>query len=120
MFLGFGENQLYRTDSTLLGLRERVATKFRIGLPWMKGRWGVGMGPVPLIPLPTNVVHVLGVPVVLPSLPKEASVASEHEVDAAWLLWRHEILRLFNAHKDELLPPDVASKGLKIERIEGR
>jgi hypothetical protein len=132
---GFGENQLFTHHTTLLGLRRLVALKLRVGLPWMSGRWGLGLGPFPGLPHPTSVVHVLGPPLRLPRTTNKGPTAllgtpvssngtchvdekapvSEADVSLAWAAYKEGLAALFDAHKRELLPPEVAAKGLIIK-----
>jgi len=102
----------------------------------MSGRWGLGLGPVPLLPHPTSVVHVLSPPIHLSkaqekprkrSSTKGASKGagsevegksefiSEEDVARAWAAYRKGLSELFDAHKDDKLPPEVAAKGLIIK-----
>ena len=71
---------------------------------------------LPLCPLPraTNVTFVVGrqVPTGPPN-PKP----SEAEVDAAFERYMDEVCRLWLANAPKYLPPEVAAKGLKIQRI---
>lgn len=120
---GFGENQLYTHSSTLLEWRRWVALKYRVGLPWMTGRWGLGLGPIPLLPHPTRVVHVLSPAIHLSrsrgnSRKKESAKKSqeytggevdgksdepisEEDVTKAWAAYRKGFSELFDTHKDE-------------------
>jgi len=133
---GFGENQLYTHSSTLLEWRRWVALKYRVGLPWMTGRWGLGLGPIPLLPHPTNVVHVLSPAIHLSrnqgnlrkkklsknfqtylgsEVEGKSELISEEDVTKAWAAYRKGLCSLFDAHKDDKLPPEVAARGLIIK-----
>ena len=123
---GFGEGQLFTTHRTFLSQRRWIARRLRVGLPWMSGRFGLGLGHCgPAIPWPTHVVHYLGRPISRPlsaaSSPRvrqtgsSPAEAAEADVHAFYLAYVESMQELFNTHKDELLPPAVAANGLIIE-----
>lgn len=100
----FGENQLFKTTPLLLPLRLWVAKHLRIGLPLTKS---------PLLQH-QEVTHVFGQQVdVGPPDPEP----SQERVERVYTKYSEELHRLFDKHKDEFLPPDVASKGLLLHRL---
>lgn len=115
----FGETQLYRTSKTLLGLRQWLARRFRIGIPAAQGRpFGLPF-PLPVMPYPTKWTYVVGMPVA--TSPTPVAKPTDEQVNEVLERWRKEVLRLFNEHKDELLPLSVARHGLTIcTRSEGK
>ena len=75
--------------------------------PLVTGRWGLPW----LVPRPVDVSVAWGRPVRVgpPDLaPSEARVAAVFEAYCA------ELRRLFDEHKDQCLPPEVAARGLTI------
>jgi hypothetical protein len=79
---GFGENQLYSTSTTFLSLRQHIVKQYRVGLPWIsRGRWPVCLGPVPTLPHPTHVSHVLGLPISIPDSPATAATTTDKNTD---------------------------------------
>ena len=112
---GFGENQLYTTSKRFLETREWLAHKYRVGFPWFSGRFGLSLGVLPVLPHPTHVVHKLGKPVQMPKRVVDGSKITEEQVDFVFGEYKKSVMELFDANKDDLLPPDVAARGLKIE-----
>ena len=106
----FGENQLFVTSSLFLSTRRWIARRFRLGIPIMFGRGGLPYGP----PLPTHVTIVVGRPVEC-GTPNENP--SEPEVEALFDRYLDEISRIWATHARAYLPPEVADRGLRIERI---
>ena len=58
LMYAFGENQLYTTSKSFLTSRLWIADNLRIGLPWISGRYGLGLGCVPFIPVPKVYISV--------------------------------------------------------------
>jgi len=105
----FGENQVFHAHTFALKQRRWVAKRLRVGIPLPTGRFGV-----PLLPLPTKVTLVVGNAVdVGPPNP----APSDAEVDAVFRAYVAEMGRIFKEHGRRFLPPDVAERGLRIERI---
>jgi len=114
----FGESQLYRTSAAALGLRQWLARRFRVGIPAARGQpFGLPL-PLPVLPYPTKWTYVVGRPVATSAVP--VAEPTEEQVREVLARWEDEVLRLFNEHKDELLPPHVAQKGLTISSLSER
>ena len=104
----FGETQLFRTHTCLMPLRRRIAAHARVGIPFLSGRFGtVGLP----LPLPSRYTVVVGTPVPTGAANPEPTQDEVREVFGRWCA---ELQRLFAAHATELLPAEVAAKGLTI------
>ena len=87
--------------------------RWRLGAPLYTGRFGL-----PFLPLPaarrTHVTVVVGKPV---EVGKARPNPTDAEVDAVFEAYCDELARLFEKNAPRLLPPDVAARGLRIERV---
>lgn len=104
----FGENQAYTTLGPTGAAFSRACFRM-LGVPLVPvtGRFGLPW----LVPNPTPVHVRWGEPV--RTGPPNAQ-PSEAEVTAVFERYVAELKRLFDAHKDACLPPEVAAKGLEI------
>ena len=111
---GFGENQVFTCyPKPLQAWRLWLVRRWRLGAPLFTGRFGL-----PFVPLPAarrhHVTVVVGRPVEVG--PARAS-PTDAEIDAVFKRYCDELARLFEAHAARLLPPAVAARGLRIERV---
>ena len=106
----FGENQLFRTTAALRPLQLWILRKLRIGLPLFSGVLGIPFGP----PLPTRCSIVVGHEV---STGPPNADPSEEQVEEVFERYCAEIRQIFSEHAHKYLPPEVAARGLRIERI---
>lgn len=110
----FGENALWRTHDTLwLRQREWLANSCRLGAPMISGRLGLPFGP----PFAVGHALVLGKPVDVGPPNADPSAV---QLEAAFQRYLAEVRRLFEAHKDEYLSPEVAARGLTVVMREAR
>lgn len=112
----FGENQLYVTTPAVRSLNCWLYQKFKVGTLFVWGRGGLLVTPAlpnpGLLPVPGGPLNVRwGEPVDV-GAPDEAP--SDEKVKAVFEKYSAELRRLFDAHKDKCLPPEVAAKGLKV------
>lgn len=91
-----------------MGFRRWVARKFYLGVPVITGRLGL---PFPLIPHPTKVTIVSGLPISLGPPNDEPTAAQLAE---ALEKYEAELIRLFDKYKATALPPAVAAKGFRV------
>jgi len=111
----FGENQLYKRVRGLEWISNLVNKTTGMTLPMVTSRFGIPMGG--LLPLPTNVHTRFGRPV--PVGPPDAE-PSEERVEEVFCKYLAELRRLFREHAKDCLPPDVAERGLRIVRLDGK
>lgn len=137
---GFGENQIFTTHKAGFGFRRWLARRW-VGFPLVTGKWGT------LLPNQVEVVHVYGRPIDTGAIADrvakgqtsaagadgarhrgggdgggvhmdgEGSKLDETVLEAVHAEYRKEMMALFDRHKDELLPPAVAKKGLTIVHL---
>lgn len=105
---GFGENQLFTTHDVGHKFRHWLLKNFRIGIPFITGRFGIT-----LIPHPTRLTHVYGIPIKV----TQAENPSEEQILEVYDLYKAECERIFNSHSKELLPNELAANGFKVIRI---
>lgn len=112
----FGENQIYPTASWTRRLNHWIYRKFKTGNLVVLGQLGIPCSPVlpnPLV-LPTygSGLHLrFGEPVDTGSA--EAN-PSDEQVQEVFKKYMNALQKIFDAHKDTLLPPEVAARGLKV------
>jgi hypothetical protein len=106
---GFGENQLFTTHQYLKAEREWVLRKFKAGIALCTGKFGCT-----LLPLASKVTHVYGRAISLERF--NTKNPTEEQLLEVYALYKAEVLRLFKKHAENLLPPEVAEKGIKVIR----
>lgn len=107
---GFGENQLYTCHpERFLWARRKLAKLAKVGVPWISGRFGVGFGPLPLLPHPVCITHVAD--------SRSVIDVSGNDAEALFRTYQSTLTALFDRHKFRYLPRHVADKGLHIVRI---
>ncbi|CAE8639533.1 unnamed protein product [Polarella glacialis] len=112
MLYVFGENQLFKRTGGLEWLTKRIFAATGLTIPIWSGKWGV---PQNILPLATDIHSRWGNPVeVGPADPNP----SDEKVEEVFQRYLVELQRLFYANCHECLPPSVASKGLKIVRMD--
>lgn len=110
----FGENQLYKKVDGLSWLTKRIRAVTGLTLPIWTGRWGI---PQNFFPRTTNVHVRWGNSVeVGPADPDP----SEERVEEVFQRYLVELQRLFYTHCNDCLPREVAARGLKIVRLDGK
>mmetsp|Transcript_7371 Transcript_7371/g.20623 ORF Transcript_7371/g.20623 Transcript_7371/m.20623 type:complete len:341 (-) Transcript_7371:122-1144(-) len=112
----FGENQLYRTASWTRRLNRWLLDNFGIGNLVILGQGGLPNSPVFPNPLMLPVFRRrlalrLGDPVDLG--PRNENPTDE-QVEEAFQKYIAALRKMFDAYKDECLPPDVAARGLEV------
>ncbi|CAJ1390667.1 unnamed protein product [Effrenium voratum] len=111
----FGENQLYKRVDGLEWLSNLINKTTGMTLPIVTARFGIPMaGP---IPIPTDIHTRWGRAV--PVGPREEEPSDEH-VEEVFCRYVTELRRLFREHAKDCLPPEIANRGLKIVRLDGR
>lgn len=105
----FRENLMFRRVKNLDWLSNLIYQYTGFGLPFVTARWGLPMAG--LLPLPTEVHVRWGVPVEVG--PKEEN-PTEERVQALYQKYTAELVKVFDRYAGELLPPEVAKKGLKV------
>ena len=116
---GFGENQVYTAHpARLRALRAALVRRLRVGLVVVSGRWGLSAGVLPLLPNPTRVTHVVGRAVDVGGAARAPGApVTNAELEEAYRRYKEELARVFEKHKHELLPPEVAARGLLFHRL---
>lgn len=112
----FGENQLYRTSNWTRALNKWLYKKFKCGNLVIIGQFGLPSTPVipnPLmLPVYRSGMHIrFGDPVDIG--PKDEN-PSDEKVQEAFQKYTDALQKLFDKHKDECLPPEVAARGLEV------
>mmetsp|Transcript_7137 Transcript_7137/g.19738 ORF Transcript_7137/g.19738 Transcript_7137/m.19738 type:complete len:330 (+) Transcript_7137:49-1038(+) len=111
----FGENQLYKTNSWTRRLNGWFYKNLGAGTLVVLGQGGVPNSPIlpnPLMLPRRGSLHIrFGEPVHLG--PKEEN-PSDERVHQAFRLYLAALRNLFDAYKDECLPPEVAASGLSV------
>lgn len=112
----FGENQLYRTSSWVRQLNMFLYKTFKTGNLVVLGQGGIPNTPIlpnPLmLPVFRRGLHVrFGDPVDVGPADENPS---DEKVQEVFAKYADALKRVFDAHKDECLPPEVAAKGLDI------
>eukprot|EP00927_Polykrikos_kofoidii_P046375 TRINITY_DN40609_c0_g1_i1.p1 TRINITY_DN40609_c0_g1~~TRINITY_DN40609_c0_g1_i1.p1 ORF type:complete len:343 (-),score=45.12 TRINITY_DN40609_c0_g1_i1:78-1106(-) len=111
----FNENQMFRRLEGFDNLTMGVYKKSGFGLPFMTAKFGLPMAG--LLPLKTDVHMRWGLPVSV-GLPEPEP--SAERVEALFTEYLLALIALFNKHAVECLPAIVASRGLKIIRLDGK
>ncbi|OQS02544.1 diacylglycerol acyltransferase [Thraustotheca clavata] len=95
----FGENDLFKTSSYLLKLRQWISQKIKVALIICHGPtwWN------PLKPFPVEINHVYGKPI--PTTKEEHP--SHEEVDRVHQLYIDELTRIFEKYKAKYATPDA-------------
>ena len=106
----FGENQAYVTFGAAGRALSRAAFR-ATGVPFVPvlGKWGLPW----LIPRRGDIHIRWGQPV---DVGPPTSAPTDAQVEAVYERYVAALRELFDAHKDECLPPEVAAKGLGISR----
>ncbi|CAK9030079.1 unnamed protein product [Durusdinium trenchii] len=111
----FGENQLYKKVEGFEWLSKLINKTTGMTLPIVTSRFGIPMGG--LLPIPTPIHTRYGRPV--PVGPPEPD-PSDERVEEVFLKYLAELRRLFDEHAKDCLPYDVAQRGLRIVRLDGK
>jgi len=111
----FNETQMYRRLPGFDKLSEWIYRTTGFGLPLVTARFGIPMAG--LLPIPTDVHVRWGQPVEVG--PKDPEPTDER-VEALFKSYLAALQETFDKHKDECLAPELASKGLKVIRLENR
>ena len=102
----FGENQLYRIPEWSRRASTWLRAATGAGIPFPIGRFGL-----PFVPKATHIKIYVGKAVQVGPADSDPSEAHVHAVFGAYCV---ELRRLFNEHKDDALPADVAARGLEL------
>lgn len=111
----FNENQLYSRMGGFEQVTNFLHKKTGFGMPAIRARFGLPMAG--LLPLPTDIHVRWGLPVEVG--PAEAE-PSEEKVEAIFLRYLEALRTIFRQYAHECLPAHVASRGLKIIRLDGK
>mmetsp|Transcript_8108 Transcript_8108/g.25233 ORF Transcript_8108/g.25233 Transcript_8108/m.25233 type:complete len:345 (-) Transcript_8108:105-1139(-) len=111
----FNENQMFKRMQGFERATKWVYDNTGFGLPVVAARFGLPMAG--LLPLPTDIHVRWGAPLAVgPPEPEP----SEERVEALFCRYLGALRGLFARHAHECLPPEVAAKGLKIIRLDGK
>jgi len=102
----FGENQLFDVPPWTRKVCRFIKKHTGAGVPLGFGRWGL-----PCVPKKQNLQCHAGRPVEVG--PADANPTEEY-VRQVFRAYCTELRRLFDEHKDEALPPEIAARGLEI------
>lgn len=111
----FNENQMFRRMDGLERMTDFVYETTGMGLPAVTAKFGVPMAG--LMPLRTDIHVRWGAPLAVGPAVVEPSEEQVEELFQRYLLALQD---LFDRHAHECLPPEVASRGLKIIRVDGK
>lgn len=114
MLYVFGENQLFKRVDGMEWLTKLIHRTSGLMFPMWTGKFGI---PQVNVPLKTNVHARWGNPVEVGPAEPNPSDERVEEVFQRYLL---ELQRLFYSNCHDCLPPEVAEKGLKIIRLDGK
>eukprot|EP00401_Gymnodinium_catenatum_P007397 CAMPEP_0117597004 /NCGR_PEP_ID=MMETSP0784-20121206/74622_1 /TAXON_ID=39447 /ORGANISM="" /LENGTH=307 /DNA_ID=CAMNT_0005399339 /DNA_START=50 /DNA_END=975 /DNA_ORIENTATION=+ len=110
----FNENQVMKRVEGLDAASDFVFRHTGFGVPAVTTKLGL---PLPLLPLSTD-IHVRW------AAPLEVGPAdpdpSEERVEELFVQYIATLRRVFRTHAHECLPPEVAARGLKIIRLDGK
>lgn len=112
----FGENQLYHTAEWVRNINRFFYNRFKAGNFIVLGQFGIPNSPVlpnPLmLPIFRGGLHIRhGDPVEVGSPDPNPS---DEKVQEVFKRYMAEVQKVFDTHKDECLPPEVAQRGLII------
>lgn len=110
----FNENQMFRRVEGLDGLTKWVHKSSGFGMPVITGKFGLPMAG--LLPRATEVHVRWGRPIPVDAVAEP----SEELVEELFCRYLAELRALFDCHAHECLPPEVAVRGLKIVRLDGK
>lgn len=102
----FGENQLFRVPEWSRRASRSLKAATGAGVPFPVGRFGL-----PFVPRRTHVKTYVGSAV--PVGPADPN-PSEARVQAVFSAYCAALRNLFDAHKDDALPADVAARGIEL------
>lgn len=111
----FGENQLYDRVDGSEKLTDMLHKATGLMLPFFKGKAGLPLSG--LTPKATDVHARWGAPV---EVGDPDANPSDEKVEEVFRRYLAELQRVFYANAQECLPPDVAARGLKIVRLDGK
>lgn len=111
----FNENQIYERVDGFETVTDFIYRYTGFGVPFLKAKFGIPMNG--LMPKATDIHVRWGLPIAVG--PPDPNPTDER-VEALFQEYLVALRRLFNAHATECLPPDVAAKGLKIIRLDGK
>lgn len=115
----FGENQLFkrtgRDDGKSAAITKLIKSLTGLAFPIVTGKFGIPMAMS--LPLKTDIHARWGVPVEVG--PPEDNPSAER-VEEVFTRYLTELQRVFYANAHECLPPEVAARGLKIVRGDGK
>ena len=102
-------SQLYKRVDGFEWLTRVIFKVTGMTLPIVRAKWGLPQAG--FLPIATNLHIRYGYPIEVGATEDEPS---DERVKAVFELYLAELRRLFDANKDQCLPPHVAAKGLKI------
>lgn len=111
----FNENQMFKRVDGFEKTTRFIYDKTGFGLPTVTARFGLPMAG--LLPLSTDIHVRWGAP--LEVGPADAN-PSQERVEELFCRYVVALQQLFQRHAAECLPADVAAKGLKIIRLDGK
>lgn len=114
MMYAFGENQLFRRVDGMDWLTKFIYKTTGLTLPIWTGKWGIPQAP---FPIKTNVHVRWGEPVEVGPAEEDPS---EERVEEVFQRYLRELQKVFYENCHECLPPEVAAKGLRIVRMDGK
>merc|ERR1740120_111079 len=111
----FGENQLFKRVDGMERWTEKLFRATGLALPLFTGKAGLPVSG--FTPRATNIHARWGTPV---EVGEPDDNPSEEKVEEVFRRYLVELQRVFYANAQECLPPDVAARGLKIIRLDGK
>lgn len=111
----FNENQMFKRMEGFDKTTEMVYEGSGFGLPFITAKGGLPMAG--LLPLKTDVHVRWGSPLSV-GLPDPEP--SDERVEAVFTAYLEALVRLFNQYAYECLPSEVAARGLRIVRLDGK
>merc|ERR1712060_633504 len=111
----FGENQLYKRVDGMEKWTDTLLKATGLALPLFTGKAGLPISG--LTPRATDVHARWGTPVEVGD-PDENP--SDEKVEEVFRRYLAELRRVFYANAQKCLPPDVATRGLQIVRLDGK
>lgn len=119
LMYAFGENQLYKRSGNVDGKRGALTDMIKrltgMTFPIVTAKFGIPMAM--LMPRKTDIHVRWGAPVEV-GPPEENP--SDERVEEVFTRYLDELQRVFSANAYDCLPPEVAARGLKIVRADGK
>jgi 2-acylglycerol O-acyltransferase 2 len=115
----FGENQLFQRSGATTGKRSMLTNIIKqmtgMTFPIIKAKFGIPMAMV--MPIKTDIHARWGAPVEV-GPPEENP--SDERVEEVFRRYLEELQHVFYSNAHDCLPPEVAARGLKIVRSDGK